>query len=206
MGADDPGIQLGLGHHVPLHRGGAEELHLAEDLAVTLNLAELEDAARVDGAIEGDPTMFDQIELLALLPLPHDQFARQVTAQKQGAGVERRGKAGFKLLEFGVKTAEGVGLLLHDLPVAPDDEGHEASKSAGRIPARTVADVPQLTVYGLLHQGVEGSRDGVLLTGHHRLFGAGVIRYPLLHILLEQHYVAEHGGDPYLAQATYGQQ
>ena len=41
VGADDGGVQLGLGHHAPLHRGGAEELHLAEDLLVALNLAEL---------------------------------------------------------------------------------------------------------------------------------------------------------------------
>ena len=136
VSTDDPGVQFGLGHHVPLHRSGAEELHFAEDLAVTLNLAELEDAARVDGAIEGDPPCAHQIELLAQLPLPHDRFARQVATQKQGAGVERRGKAGFQFGEFGVKTTEGIGLLQHDVPVAPMTRAMRLARArAGYQPA-----------------------------------------------------------------------
>ena len=121
VSADHAGIQLGLGHHAPLHRGGAEELHLAEDLVMAGDFPELEDAPRVHCAVEGDSPTLHQIEAFALLPLAHDGFPRQIAAQMQAALGQRRGKAGFEGLEFGVKAPDGVGLSLHGKPDEPDE-------------------------------------------------------------------------------------
>ena len=115
LGIDDLGLDLAARHDAPLDGVAAEQLHFAQQLIVTLHLAELEQATRGDTGEKGDAPLRHQQQLTKRLALDEHQFPGHEAAGVQPTGGQYGIETGLQASEPLTEALIGIGRALHGL-------------------------------------------------------------------------------------------